>query len=407
MRKITETGNIPISSIGTILWNYLRFFKVYFVFYIIPSIATFSAIYFTSKEKIMLMFQNAMQLVMVAKMTPDNQMLVNAANDAFTQSAINLFSSPSYVIIWILSLVLWVIAGSCFFVGLKHSFYKEVSISAIFKEGFRKTLWFLWTMFSMFLLSMIFAFVIGILAGIFASVLILAIMSLGKNAIPLMYVMYFLFFCICFSPFVFYIPIHFFSENNPFSSLWYSFKTFWSNFFSLIGMGIVCSIIGLVSTLIVIILIGIPIYMYVKGQNPGLPRELLMYKLSYVWMAIFYLFIPYTVLLYFVPTLQTFVAYPQLLEEEDDNDNIEGPITPDIEQQNEKTAPSFIANNASGLTPQVMPNHQNRRPFLNEKIGETMFEKLTSRNIEKPEPQQNPDTPQTPDASNKTEPKGE
>lgn len=393
MKKITQTGHIPMNSLGILLWNYIRFFKVFFVFYIMPLCFIAATFYWTSKEKIMTIIQSLIQLMIVEKIAHNNQALIASAQDAVVKNLLNFLSTPLGLTIVCASVILMLICASCLHVGLKHVFYEKSSIIAIAKEGCSKIFDFLWTMISTGLLSW--------LGGIFLALFILIAIFLGPLGIIPAIIGYIIFF----SLFIFYIPIHFFSDNNPFSSLMLSFKTFWNNIFSMIGIGIVFFVVYLViSALLMAMIIG-PVYLYMKGHYPNLPKEVLASSFGYIVAAIAYLFIPYTMGWNWLFGLMTFVAYPELLDEDKVNTDIQITSNSNNEEYpslpkeffNDQNSKNISEQNFSGSNntyqnkPVIKPssgaeglsvpnqNHQNNRPFLNQKIDQREFDRFTSR----------------------------
>lgn len=393
MKKITQTGHIPMNSLGTLLWNYIRFFKVFFVFYIMPLCFIAATLYFTSKEKIMAIIQSMTQLIIVEKIAYNNQALIASAQDALAKSLLNFLSTPLGLTIVCASVILMLICASCLHIGLKHSFYEKSSIIAIAKEGCSKIFDFLWTMISTGLLSW--------LGGIFLALFILVALFLGPLGIIPVIVGYIIFF----SLFIFYIPIHFFSDNNPFSSLMFSFKTFWNNIFSIIGIGIVFFVIGFVVSAVLMLVIIVPVYLYMKGHYPNLPKEVLASSFGYIVASVAYLFIPYTMGWNWLFGLMTFVAYPELLDEDNNesgtqiSSNSNGGGYPSLpkeffsDQGNKNISEQNFSgsNNTYQNKPVIKPssgaeglsvpnqNHQNNRPFLNQKIDQREFDRFTSR----------------------------
>lgn len=408
MRAITQTGIISINSIGTLLWNYVKFFKVFFVFYVLPYIAMIATIYFTCKEKVMPIIESITQYIIVSKTFPINHALMKEAEQVVTERILSFLFTPEGIILSLLSLIVILISTTCLYVGLKHTFYNKVSIFDIAKEGFSRIFDFLWTSISLVLILW--------LCGIFLVIFFFIAIFLGPLGIIPMIIGYIIFF----TSFVFYIPIHFFSDNNPFSSLWYSFKTFWSNIFSLIGIGIVFFVVEIIVNCVLMAITMIPLYLYLKGHYPNLPQDIFLNKFTTLALLASYLFIPYTMGWHWLSVLITFVAYPELLSDDEENGNLSISLNSNggtefvagNNNQNpfEQNVPgSSNYENASGITPAYGGNglsnpvssHKNNRPFLNEKLGETQFERLTSSVMkDSPKPENPGNVDNTQDSGN-------
>lgn len=392
MQKITQTGHIPINSIGLIFSNYFRWFKVFCVFYLIPFIIFLLTLFLTHKEKIFTLLQTYKTYWLVSKtgiatMIPAQEKVLNQSLSAFV--------SPSFFIIVCLGLIVGLICYSCLIVGIKHCFYSEVKIGNIFKEGFVRLPDFLWTNISfiiMFILSYLVCFAI-----LFVPIKLL---TFDRNLFFVFIIPLILLAIFIWSFFIFYIPIHFFSKNNPISSMWCSMKTFWKNFGFIIVFGIVIAVVSVLVSL----LIGMIAY-FIMRHYITLPAKILFPIILNIILPLVYALLPYLnfrLISFFI----VFIAYPELLDEEEENDNaiiIESTDVREDNQNNINILSPIESDNSLGLS-QQRSSHQNTRPFLNEKISNTLFEKLTSREIDTPETS---DTQETLDTSDKTGSQGE
>ncbi len=389
MQKITQTGRIPISSIGLILINYLRWFKVFIVFYFVPMILILVALIATNKDKFVLLSQNVIGFYMTAK-TPLGQM----AEQQLNASVNALLHSPSFVAIFIIGIILSLICNSCLLVGLKHTFYKEVKLFAIFKEGFNKIPEFLWTIVSLFLivyLPLLLIPSIGLIfPGLSMFLMLILLFLMGILLWPALQ--------------SFYIPIHFFSDNNLISSAKFAFTTFWRNFLSMLCISIVFGFLVLLSYIPIFLVL----FFVIKHYLPMLPKEAAIFLGTNVFPFLITILFPYlsAFAMVAVNCIATFIAYPELLDEEEENDNaiiIESTDVREDNQNNINILSPIESDNSLGLS-QQRASHQNTRPFLNEKISNTLFEKLTSREVDTPETS---DTQETLDTSDKTGSQGE
>lgn len=397
MKKITQTGNIPINSISLLIGNYFRYFKVFFVFWILPTFLFLLANFFLNKEKFIAIYNNLIAVIIAASM--HNSMALDAVKTAFTNSFASLTSSPAYIVMNILSWLVMFVFMSCLLVGIKHTFYEKVSIIAIFKEGIKKFFNFLWTSISMSVLLLITIICFGAL-------LVLPAYILGDSAqiiliLPVMIGMIFIV-----SMFAFYMPLHFFSDNNPLSCISYSVKTFFSNILSLIVMFFAALLVQLIISGI-IAAIGFICFTLFKNGVIRLDHitPTFIYIVSAVVISAMF-FMPYfTNIMHIMLAASTFVAYPELIEEEavysgtyekvpenfsssgfaqnyevNNNSAVRIDNTP-IQQNyvigNEDTSSFKTTTGAEGLS---VPNtHKSNRPFLNQKLDQTEFDRLTSK----------------------------
>lgn len=422
MKKITQTGYIPISSIGLILWNYLRWFKVFLVFYMLPTVIFFAIGYFTNKEKILAVLNNFVAFWTAMKMFAGNQAVLQSAG-ASLQSSINaLTHSASYIILSVSGFIVMIICYTCMFVGFKHAFYEKISITKIMKEGFDKILNLIWTFLSLIIL--VFFVVLACLL-----IIIPMGMVLGDSSqyiiLPIAIVMFLIFY----SMFAFYVPIHLFSDNNPFSAMAFSFKTFWNS----LGFIIVFALLRTVIFVVISVIIAGVAYLIIHHYYPMIPSVMLIILIAQGLIPLVYTLFPYIGSLATIGlnTMSVFIAYPELLAEDDLGSNTSEPsgslefsgssngspsLPPEFfNNQNTNNSSQQNINNSyennSGITPSTggeglskpMTSRQNNRPFLNERIGETMFERLTSKTQDNP----TPNIPQASDTPSDSAPKME
>lgn len=366
MKKITQTGHIPVGSIGLIFGKYLKWFKVFFVFYFIPLVISWFAHFLINREKILLVIRNFKEsfLAIQAK----NPVLLEAAKTSLDNSLTSLSTSPKAFIINVIFAIVMLVCGTCLVVGAKHTFYKEISISEIAKEGFSKVVDLLWTGISMVLMVLL-----TIIGGIIIFALPTAI--LGQGSIILI-IPIFIAILIGYSMFVFYIPIHFFSGNNMVSSALFSCKTFWSSF-AFILVALLLSVF--ISSLFMGIVFGLGfVSAFVLHNN-------IMIALSAILFA---LVSSYTGCMGIgLSAIAIFVAYPELLEEDkiDTGTTVISEINeatisiPEHFSGNQNTMGSvtFGSNAGEGLS--VPNSHKNDRPFLNQKPDQTEFDRWTSK----------------------------
>jgi len=397
MKKITQTGNIPINSIGLLIENYFRYFKVFFAFWILPTFLFFLLNFFLNKEKFVAIYNNLVAVIIASSM--HNSIALEAVKTSFTNSFTNLTSSPAYIAINILSWIVMFVFMSCLLVGIKHTFYERVSLVAIFKEGVKKILNFLWTSISMSIL-------LFITIGCLVALLVIPAYLLGDSAQIILILPVFIAIIFLISMFAFYMPLHFFSANNPLSCLYYSMKTFFSNILSLIVM---CFAAILVQLLISGIIAAMGFICFTLFKNGIIKLDHITPTFIYIMSAVFIaamFFLPYfTNIMHIMVATSTFIAYPELLEEEEnmnlvysgtyekvpedfsshrlgqDRDSAIN-IEPVQNQQrpiigNEDTSSFKTTTGAEGLS---VPNtHKSNRPFLNQKLDQTEFDRLTSK----------------------------
>lgn len=397
MKKITQTGNIPINSITLLIGNYFRYFKVFFVFWILPTFLFLLVNFFLNKEKFIAIYNNLIAVVIASSM--HNSIALNAVKTSLTNSFASLTSSPTYIAVNILSWLVMFVFMSCLLVGIKHTFYEKVSIIAIFKEGVKKFLNFLWTIISMSILVFVTIFC-------FIALLALPAYILGDSAQFILIFPVFIGIVFITSMFAFYMPLHFFSDNNPLSCISYSVKTFFSNILSLIVM--FCAAI-LVQLLISGIIAAIGFICFTLFKNGVIRLDHITPTFIYIISAVVIsamFFMPYfTNIMHIMVAASTFVAYPELIEEEEifsgtyekvpenfsssgltqnyeANNNSAIRIDPAPIQQNyvignEDTSSFKTTTGAEGLS---VPNtHRSNRPFLNQKLDQTEFDRLTSK----------------------------
>lgn len=297
MREITQTGRIPIEALGTILLNHLKFLKVFFVFYLLPVLSIGFMFYITNKEKIFAVISDFVKFAAAQKMAQGNTAILNSVQNSLQESLTSLISSPSFIVLFLISFVLMFVLGSCLLTGTKHTFYKKISIVDIAKEGIGKTIEFVWTILSMHIM-------IFLVVGVIVLFVTIPVMILGPVAMALLILPLIIGGAIVGSMFAFYIPIHFFADNGPISTMLMSCKTFWKNFFPILGINIVVGIV----LFILMVIIGIPMYIFMYSVNPDLSGD--------VFIRIFqFIFLPYMAG-YLSPLFMTFIAYPELLDEE-------------------------------------------------------------------------------------------
>lgn len=407
MKEITQTGRIPFSAIGIILKNYLRWFKIVLVFYILPTLLILSCAYFLFKDKLASILQSLMIVTQMPKTPQTLEMVKTLVKSIF---------SPSLIIFALIAMIVGFVCYSCSLVGLKHTFYKKLSIVAVAKEGLKRIFGLLWTNISLF----IFVFFFSMMAGFFSSFLVS--ISNGNQTISIIsLILSCLFFIFVYTSTVFYIPIHFFAKNSPLSSMWYSFTTFWSNILFLIAF----MILLLVVIIVVNSIFGIIIFFALKHYLP-LPVPYLI-MITYYALALISMIFPYTGLysIFFTNILMIFVAYPELLEDENNDNagsitgfgNEDRPISLNSHEQYPTSSDDFFSNaleqskqkynnseiriesiqlqqgqvigrdstssfkTTTGGEGLSVPsnNHQNNRPFLNQKMDQTEFDRLTSK----------------------------
>ena len=392
MKKITQTGHIPLSSIGLIFTNYLRYFKIFFVFYFLPTCIFLLTIFFTHKEKIFTLLQNAKNYWIVSKtgVAP----MIQAQEEILNQS-LRAFASPTFFAILLLSLIVGVICYSSLLIGIKHCFYRRVNTLDVLKEGFVKLPSLLWTHIS-FALMLILTY-----ALCFAVLYIPLKLTFGDPniiaafTIPL--ILLSLFVC---SFFIFYIPIHFFSKNNPFSSMWYSMKTFWGNFIFMLVFGLLLLLLHL----LVSFFVALPAYFIIRHYVAALPFVAVVYVISKIILPLVYTLVPY-LSFRFISFFVIFIAYPELLDEDKVNTDIQitsnsnNEAYPSLPKEffNDQNSKNISEQNFSGSNntyqnkPVIKPSsgaeglsvpnqsHQNNRPFLNQRIDQREFDRFTSR----------------------------
>ena len=310
MKKITQTGRIPISSIGLIIGNYLRYFKVFFVFYIVPMSIFFVGFIVINKEKFFTLLKSALGAFMALKMAAGNPAAIQIALAPFLTILEEVIRTPSFIILCLVSMIVMFICSSCMLVGLKHTFYDKVSISAIAKEGLSKVFDLLWTGISMSLVLIVSLICLGAIVALPAYIL--------RDQAILLVLPLIVFVFIVVSMFTFYVPIHFFADNNPFSSAWLSCKTFWSNFGFMFVFGIVMGIIFF----LVHVVIGIIAIFILRHYMPMLPASVLIGLIANLFLPILSSLFPYigSASVYWLNCIIIFIAYPELLDE----DKIEG-----------------------------------------------------------------------------------
>ena len=381
MKLITQTGRIPVSSIGVVIGNYLRFFKVFFVFYFIPQILSVLFFFISDREKSLVVWQKFLALAVSVK--TKNPVVIVAAKNSLRDAIAALISTPTAIAFGIFLLIAALFLASCYFVGLKHTFYKKVSIAAILQEGFSKAFELLWTGISMALVWVLFL-ICGVL--IFA----IPVFVLGDAGIVLIAPII-VFFVIMYSMFVFYIPIHFFSDNGPISSAILSCKTFWSSFLFIIVYGLASVLISFAVSLLAS---GIGYLAFHVVHNISIMVLLAAFNFM-IGSYIGHLFVSGSI-------IAVFVAYPELLDENEVNKTLmsyNGSQSMDYPtevismdevrkaSENNYKMPSLnegvykptVKTTDAGEGLSVPNSHKNDRPFLNQKLEQTEFDRLTSK----------------------------
>ena len=381
MKIITQTGRIPVSSIGVVIGNYLKFFKVFFVFYFLPQILTVLFFFISDREKSLLVWQKFLALAVSVK--TKNPVVIAAAKNSLGDAIAALISTPTAIAFGIFFLIAALFLASCYFVGLKHTFYKKVSIAAILQEGFSKAFELLWTG-----ISMVLVWILCLICGL----LIFAIPVYVLGAAGLLFIVpMIVFFVIMYSMFVFYIPIHFFSDNGPISSAILSCKTFWSSFLFIIVYGIALLPISFVVSLLAS---GIGHLAFNVVHNTSITVLLAAFNLM-IGSYIGQMFVAGSI-------IGIFVAYPELLDENEVNKTLmsyNGSQSMDypteiisrdevkLSSENNYKMPSLnegvykptVKTTDAGEGLSVPNSHKNDRPFLNQKLEQTEFDRLTSK----------------------------
>ncbi len=340
MKRITQTKQIPISSLKIVFINYLKFFKSYFVFGVIPSIICFASMIFVLRNKVLALSQQMISLQPV--FLSQNKDLILSSLKGVLATILSIITSPSFILAVLINIAITVIAFSCLLIGIKHTFYKKQDLGAILKEGLNNTFRFLWTMLTYA--------AIYILAVCVGTLLNFTLLSSLSDFEMLYKILTYLVITICISTTVFYPCIHLFSANDPFSAIYFSFSTLFKNFLPWLIVFIVSFAVKLVIGISFVVVFFSFIFMG-KAMN---------FSALIIAGVIALLVLPYlTNMSQIMISIMTFIAYPELF----DNDS---PVQEDLfVQQPYSTADSLsFANTPKSDT-----------PFINQRSEQNGFDR--------------------------------
>lgn len=298
MKQIVQTGSVPVNSLGTVFINYLKYFKVYFCFGIIPSIICFTSMFFVLKDKALVLSQ---QLISVQPiLLTNNKDLIIPALKGLLSTVFSILLAPTFLCTALINIVIGIIAFSCLFVGIKHTFYERMDLGAILKEGFNNTFRCIWTMITYFL-----AYVVLMIV---ATMLNHMVISFVQGFDPIVARVISLAISLFLSATIMFYPcIHLFAANNPFSTMYFSLTTLCKSFLSwlivvLIYVFVNIVIWGGVAFIIITIIFG--------GQFVNIN-----YTTVIILGTIAILVLPYlTNMSQIMLGIMTFIAYPELLD---------------------------------------------------------------------------------------------
>ena len=388
MIKINKTGRIPLSSIGLILKQYIKYFKAYFIFAVIPWVLWCLAFYFTQRE---------IAKSIIDRITFCLMPLAFVGNSSvFDPVPI----TPSLILFDILSLIFVGFCFSCLVISLKHTFYKKLSIIVVLKEEFKNILPSLIMFFSFSIICVLVTMVMSLLQHF-----VFPHIKLPNTFLSSLILWHFPLVLLSF--FVFYPCIYLFSKNGIFGSLLYSIKTFFSNILIMIIPFIVSICFGLILRYIINELITTGIKLFAKGTF-----QLQQITPTVIWTAVILFMILSGIMLYIIYVsnimiaLMTFVAYPELLGEDKQTQDtltlapssgpeeeypslptefFDGDKVKKIHENNNKQTVNkniykpVIRTTDAGEGLSVPNTHTSDRPFLNQKLDQTEFDRLTSR----------------------------
>ncbi|MBR4508848.1 MAG: hypothetical protein IKP23_05225 [Elusimicrobiaceae bacterium] len=412
--RAMDMGNKPISFAFA---SFVRWFKAYFVFGYLPiSLYLYLLIFHTPKFQ---EFTSRLTMMSMTYMQNPSQ-----AKSLLWEQLKLLFHDRYMLAILMISIMFFVLVYSFIVEGMRQSCKDDYTLGDTISEGAKK----IGRMVIAFLTAFVFTKLMQ--KFVYTPEMMVRLLELPDWQILSIALVALIFVLL---PATLFLPIFVFSDVGPMwafplgilKAIVKSFAIYYRNILKYIYLAIVILIILIALNIIYYILYRLvilwgrhnmeAIVRYIMS-GPDALKNLIRIVLFAGWVfGCFYVYFSCVPTMFVRATL--FNIYPELLGEAvpenaqfqalpdsffEGQDNVKCEHVPDASVTKMSSAsndsPIVLKNAGDGLSTPVH-NHQNNRPFLNEKIGETMFEKFTSNN--------NPGNPEKAENSNDSEPKGQ
>ena len=409
MYKITEIRNLNLrrdKPVSTIIGNYLSWFKVFFFLFYLPITLFLVALAYTPQVKIFFGKIQALSMNYYS-MVIANHAQVSYSSLLFEQFKL-LLKDPYVLTLFLIGIILILLMNAACWAGLKHSFYPKISLTATIKEGLDK----FWKITLMLVISI----VLGFINNRFGHSMVPVEFGQAFAALShwTIFAIIFMFIILFVLPLVLMPAVFIFSDEGPLwafpvtivKSLIKGIRIYYKNFSKYVYLFLIILVIFVIMGLAYYLGMRLCVwwvkqhiqdimqYVFKNPENLKFIIKIALFVLWVIWGIYLYaacflncamqmtLFILYPELLEGNSALQTEEQYPSLPEDFFEKTPAKPFPSNEVQQMQNisitHNTPSIKTTDGSeGLS--VPSSHTNNRPFLNQKLDQAEFDRLTSK----------------------------